>query len=96
MTADVAVDFDEVLALAGTLGAAADEMASILDALDAEVYVLRLDWNGEAAAAYDAAQREWSARLESLRTILAAIERSTEAVEAEYRTAEREVVALWN
>lgn len=65
-------------------------IAEELTRLDEQVVVLKGQWTGEAAAAYDVAHAKWTAQMAEMNSLLARISSAVGTARAVYSAAERE------
>ena len=87
--------FSRAEALAVSLGAASDRLASTLDDLDRSLSSLGENWSGAAAEALQQARVQTAASLVALNAVLRQAEQATAIIADRHRTAEAEVQALW-
>ncbi|MCL2422294.1 MAG: WXG100 family type VII secretion target [Micrococcales bacterium] len=66
-----------------------------LDALDTKVRLVLGQWDGEAQAAYNAAQLDWTQKMTNLRTCLSNIGNSLEGIVGMYQAADRQGANLF-
>ena len=74
---------------------ATDGIQGELDALDAQVAVLRDRWSGEAQLAYDQAHREWSAAMTRMREVLRDATSAAQTAGTGLAEADSNAAALW-
>lgn len=67
----VSVRHDAVVETVAQLALAVRAFEHELDTLDSEIERLEAAWDGEAQRAYDLAQQEWSAAIETMNGLLA-------------------------
>jgi 6 kDa early secretory antigenic target len=74
---DFTVTHDTLRHVAQSLDTESKHLADVLAALDQRVQTLQGDWSGEARDAYAAAQRDWTAALADMQSVLGRIAQST-------------------
>lgn len=74
---------------------ATDGIQDELDALDAQVAVLRDRWSGEAQLAYDRAHREWAASMTRMREVLKDATNAAQTAGTRLAEADSNAAALW-
>jgi len=75
---------EQVTLLAGQIRAGASGIRSELDELERKVNTLRGQWNGEAQASYDDAQRKWDKAISELQELLERISSKTSEISQGY------------
>jgi 6 kDa early secretory antigenic target len=80
---------EQVTALSEQIRSGAQGIAAELQTLEREVGALRASWDGEAQAAYDRAQLEWSKSLGQLQELLGTIATKTEQISSTYVSSDK-------
>lgn len=81
----MSVQTAQVSVLSAQIRQGSQGIRSEIERLESEVAKLRAAWNGEAQAAYDAAQRKWTQSLNELQSLLERIAGSTEEIAQTYK-----------
>ena len=91
----IRVDHEPLAQSIADLADTAQQVRTILGALDSEVSELTQLWTGHAQEAYSRAQREWNECADGMQTALASAATAAARAQARTREAEAHVAALW-
>lgn len=85
----MSVSPERVIELAGQIRNGAGGIRTQLENLETAIGKLRSSWDGDAQIAYDAAQRDWSAKLSELQQLLEQIATKTQGMSEEYTSRDK-------
>jgi WXG100 family type VII secretion target len=91
----VTVRHDAIADTVARLALTVRQFEDALDALDAEVTLLRSSWSGEAQAAYDRAHHDWDTAIRGMKAALAEANRRLITANAISMETASTATALW-
>lgn len=90
-----AVDLDELARTVEEMARCGDSLDAVLDRVGRRVTDLHLTWEGEAAVAQAAAEREWESGFRAMRAALASMRAAADVAHGNYADAADTNVRMW-
>lgn len=87
--ADLAVSYAALQTASADIKRGSKELTQTLETLDSAMKPLRANWTGEASAAYDAANRKWTAAIEDMTRLLLTVGGMVETSAQNYAAADK-------